>query len=498
MLSLENRLLLYINNILPKKKDGDLLCPNEYNILNNDILLIQKIGSGVFGQAYISCKPYKKDTISNRPDTCDNNSILLSTKKMIVRTNIHNINTYFNNQDGLRNYHDDTIIELMSMKLCKFILLNPIPICPNLPLYYNFFICTDCNKNLEEKKKQIKTLIYTDKRGLYHNLNSYLNKIKTRLKNKNKKTLQDEDFKKVENKIGKDNAELLQYIINNPKKECILLTNEYANEGDLKKWLQTSRNITEWTVMYFQVFAGLYTLQKHFDLTHHDLHWGNILVHKINNSDEFLYYKINETYFKIPNIGYLFTLWDFGFARIPADNIDSSPYWTFTSASKIQAFNNAYYINENRSFNRYTEDYYRISNAIKWRLKENTKIQVQDRVTIPVKMIEFFNKMDYFHRYAIPLHSIFKKVFKDYIVQSISNDIQPYIIDDENIPQLPNEYKWLLNKNTHYKQSYHMDIDSIDSPLSSYYQNQMDISNKNHNHLHQIYETNGHATMEID
>jgi hypothetical protein len=493
MLSLENRLLLYINSILSKKKDGDLLCPNEYNILNNDILLIQKIGSGVFGQAYISCKPYNKLT-----DKCDNNNILLSSKKMIVRTNIHNINAYFNNQNALRNHHDDTIVELMSMKLCRFILLNPIPICPNLPLYYNFFVCNDCNKNLQEKKKQIKTLIYTDKNGIPNSLNLYLQKLQKKLKNENQKTLDSIYLKKVEDNVGKDNAELLQYIINNPKKECVLLTNEYANEGDLKKWLQTSRNETEWSVMYFQVFAGLYALQKYFDLTHHDLHWGNILVHKINNSDEFLYYKINETYFKIPNIGYLFTLWDFGFARIPLDNIDSGHYWTFTSASKMQAFPTKYYMHQHRSLNRYTEDYFRISNAIKWISKINKQTNKSNGPPAPSKMHKFFNKIDDLHQKAIPLHFIFRIIFKDYIINTISNNIQPYIIDDINVPQLPDEYKWLLNNNNNYKKTYHMDID-IPSPIStlSYFQNQMDITNQNHNYLHQIYETNGHTTLNI-
>jgi len=491
MLNLENRLLLYINNILPNKNDGDLLCVNEYNILNNNVLLIKKIGSGEYGEAYISCKPINKVT-----NNCDNNSILLSIKKMILSTNIFYIIYYFNNQNILTDgtyYKDiDTIVELMTMKLCQFILLNPIPICPNLPLYYNFFVCNDCNKNLENKKKQIKNLYYINKNGTSKSLYFYLQKIQKQLKHENKKKLNSSYLKKLEDNVGKDNAELLQYIINQPKNECVLLTNEYANEGDLKTWLQIPRNETEWSVMYFQIFAGLYTLQKHFDLVHHDLHWGNVLVHKINNSDEFLYYKINDTYFKIPNIGYLFTLWDFGFARIPSDNATSNPYWTFINTSKIQAKKNNYYTHKNRSYNRYSEDYFRISHAIDW-------VSIYYPIYAPPKIIDLFNKIDYLHRYAIPLHYIFEKIFKDYIVTSISNNIQPYIIDDQNIPQLPDEYKWLLNKNTHYKNSYHMDIDDI-TPITplSYYQNQMDISNINHNYLRQIYKTEGHTTMDID
>lgn len=66
------------NKIISKdKKDGDEICTDEFNVLNHDILLLERIGSGsVYGEAYKSCTPYNQST-----KKCDD-GILLSTKKI--------------------------------------------------------------------------------------------------------------------------------------------------------------------------------------------------------------------------------------------------------------------------------------------------------------------------------------------------------------------------------------------------------------------------------
>jgi hypothetical protein len=183
--------------------------------------------------------------------------------------------------------------------------------------------------------------------------------------------------------------------------------------------------------MFFQVFAGLYTLQKHFDLTHHDLHWGNVLVHKIQPGG-FLTYKIDDEYYKVPNIGYLFTLWDFGYAHIPGKlkaRKDSSMY-------------------DLKGKNRYSVDYYRISQSPWWNMETNQDNIFPNGIS-PSEMVDFSYNVKTYYNNNVPLKYLFSTLFSSYL----NSDPIPnatYIIDDNTIPNVPEEYKWLLNTNTNY------------------------------------------------
>jgi hypothetical protein len=59
-----------------------------------------------------------------------------------------------------------------------------------------------------------------------------------------------------------------------------------------------------------QVIMTLYAYQKAFNFTHNDLHTNNIMY--VDTEEENLYYKINNTYYKLPTYGRLFKLIDFG------------------------------------------------------------------------------------------------------------------------------------------------------------------------------------------
>ncbi len=60
----------------------------------------------------------------------------------------------------------------------------------------------------------------------------------------------------------------------------------------------------------FQVSFALTYLQKNFNFTHNDLHINNVMYNMTDK--KFLYYKINNKYFKIPTHGYIFKIIDFG------------------------------------------------------------------------------------------------------------------------------------------------------------------------------------------
>jgi hypothetical protein len=59
-----------------------------------------------------------------------------------------------------------------------------------------------------------------------------------------------------------------------------------------------------------QVSFALHLLQKKFIFTHNDLHINNVMYTKTDKT--YLYYKLNNIYFKVPTFGYIFKIIDFG------------------------------------------------------------------------------------------------------------------------------------------------------------------------------------------
>ena len=68
----------------------------------------------------------------------------------------------------------------------------------------------------------------------------------------------------------------------------------------------------------FQVIFGLAYLQKHFDFTHNDLHINNVMY--TTTDKKFLYYKINNVYYKVPTYGKIAKIIDFGRAIFTIKN----------------------------------------------------------------------------------------------------------------------------------------------------------------------------------
>lgn len=404
-----------------QKEDGENICPDEFNVLDHNILLIKNIGSpSINGEVVKSCIPFSKN------EKCED---LLATKKIPLTNFQKNNFKYHDNKTFLTKHNEEAFNELIILKLCKYVLLNNNS-CPNLPLYYKYYKCDSCfyknpeilNKYNDIRENLNELVQYADiNHKKKHELNNIINNYIDSHSN---------DIKKLKNKIkklGVKNKSIMDYlnILNDTTitNSCILVVNEFADEGDLINWLKTKRSIEEWMVMYFQVFAGLYTLQKYFDMTHHDLHWGNILVLKINKGG-YLYYKIDDIYYKIPNIGFLFVIWDFGYATIP-NKIEPPPSDTPDTPDKES---------------RYCVDYYRILNAIIWNNEDNN--------TTPTLMMDFFKIGKKMFTYNIPLKYTFEKLFNAFITDKHPKNIIK--IDDDNQPFIPKKYEWLLNTNSNY------------------------------------------------
>jgi hypothetical protein len=136
-----------------------------------------------------------------------------------------------------------------------------------------------------------------------------------------------------------------------PSSSSLVLINEKANMGSLRNWCSVSDwNVLTWKSALFQIFSALWLLQKYFDLTHHDLHWGNVLVQHVPKGGYF-HYCIEGIDYLVPNQGYIFTLSDFGNVHVP---------------NKI--VNHGYLAQDTEK--RYSLDYFRISHSIVWSANE--------------------------------------------------------------------------------------------------------------------------------
>ena len=68
--------------------------------------------------------------------------------------------------------------------------------------------------------------------------------------------------------------------------------------------------IPMWRSILMQVIMNLLVYQKAFNFTHNDLHTNNVMY--ITTEREFLYYKIDNKYYKVPTFGKIFKIIDFG------------------------------------------------------------------------------------------------------------------------------------------------------------------------------------------
>ena len=104
-----------------------------------------------------------------------------------------------------------------------------------------------------------------------------------------------------------DDIEELKIVIN--KLPCQTIALEKCNDT-LDSLFENDIRVEELTSAIFQIIIMLDVYQKMFDLTHNDLHTNNIMF--IETNEEFLNYKINNKYYKVPTFGRIFKIIDFG------------------------------------------------------------------------------------------------------------------------------------------------------------------------------------------
>ena len=102
----------------------------------------------------------------------------------------------------------------------------------------------------------------------------------------------------------------------------------------------------EWESIIMQILFTLITYQKVFDFTHNDLHTNNIVY--VHTEKIYLYYKYNNTHYKVPTFGKIYKIIDFGRAIYKFKNnfICSDSY--SESGDATSQYNCEPYLNKNK------------------------------------------------------------------------------------------------------------------------------------------------------
>jgi hypothetical protein len=97
-----------------------------------------------------------------------------------------------------------------------------------------------------------------------------------------------------------------------PQEDCYITLKELA-DGDLKMWLTKQHSPAAFCSLWAQTAIAGMGLEKE-GVIHNDLHWGNILFHKVkkSNKDKYTYYKLEDHHVYVKNTGEHWVLWDFG------------------------------------------------------------------------------------------------------------------------------------------------------------------------------------------
>ncbi len=358
-------------NQLLKLPSGSPVCPKG-SILEEHFLLLNRIGSpSVNGEVLRACYPLSCSRDGCKCVGTNGQKVILAVKKMPLR---HADFPFIKVHSTRAALVTDTWVEIMAMKLGTYLVRGGV--CPNLPMYFKYYICNACSFENEEIVAAYKT-----------------------------------------NRIP-----------------CLIVITEYAALGDLSHWLKTPRTELEWACMYFQVFVGLYAMRKYFDMTHHDLHWGNVLIHTMEkHPGTYLHYRIDGKDYYVPNIGCLFVLWDFGLARIP---------------HKMEIADRQDYYRQPDQNPRDTVDYLRISSATRWTQTEN-KVAVPDGIGDRQNPLSFISLVRRYGKQGAPLSFVIPKVFGKTLTKvptSRGSVIMSFSLDKDISSAVPAADRWLLKQ----------------------------------------------------
>ena len=193
----------------------------------------------------------------------------------------------------------------------------------------------------------------------------------------------------------------------------------------------------EWLSILFQICFGLAVAQKKYQFVHNDLHSSNIMFSK--TKQEFLYYKISNTFYKIPTFGRITKIIDFGratfthnkiiyFSSTFDENGDAEGQYDYPENNSLKECN----IKPNKSF-----DLARLATTIIEHFEPETTIFKLIKTWMTDKYNHFLiNEEDDFDLYkkiakdvnnAIPIKQLHKPVFRRFVINNTSINKNNYV-----------------------------------------------------------------------
>uniref|UniRef100_A0A6C0D2V8 Protein kinase domain-containing protein n=1 Tax=viral metagenome TaxID=1070528 RepID=A0A6C0D2V8_9ZZZZ len=117
-----------------------------------------------------------------------------------------------------------------------------------------------------------------------------------------------DDSKKSDDSKSENGVEKLTLVIKKIPTQVVAIE---KCEGTFDSLLEDNLlTIEELESAIFQIILILYVYQNKFDFTHNDLHTNNVMY--IYTDEPFMYYKIKDTFYKIPTFGKIYKIIDFG------------------------------------------------------------------------------------------------------------------------------------------------------------------------------------------
>ncbi len=129
---------------------------------------------------------------------------------------------------------------------------------------------------------------------------------------------------------------------------------EYC-DGDLEKWFEKEHNYNEWFSVIFQLYIGIFYMNKILNISHNDLKPKNILFKNIERS--IFRYKIDSKIYDIDNFGILVVIADFTKYNNNKDNSDLQNILDIPNRIKINNIIKSNKYNIQNIYNKYKSNY---------------------------------------------------------------------------------------------------------------------------------------------
>jgi hypothetical protein len=207
----------------------------------------------------------------------------------------------------LSSFYNSTYIETMVSYITSK--LTEEHICPHYPLFYGYCIFNEGETiyNITDDVDKLDGYSWFSENETKEFYTKYGYNIlyKDNLEDKEPDKNTDEDEENNSEDESFESADIQTYAVVNHS-PVQLKFSEYCGEDSIDERIHFTEK--EWESILFQVIYTLYVGWSYFQLTHNDLHLGNILFKP--TTYEYLYYNVAGKYYKIPTYGFMVKIID--------------------------------------------------------------------------------------------------------------------------------------------------------------------------------------------